>query len=238
MAVYCCSDIHGNIKLFNKIKEFIQPHDTVYFLGDAGDRGPDGYQIIKEIAKDIRFKYIKGNHEDMLVKAGIDFYKYGDTDRDYHLLISNGGYDTFNDMLADPAGETLIYHLRRLPTHLEYINTNRIRCFLSHAGFNPMLDDDNKEIIFPSDYDLMWNRDHYYGCYEYDGNLANSVVIHGHTPIPYLAEDINISQWARNPGPLWYDHHSKVCLDNMSFSTNMIYLLDLDTFEHRTFTSY
>ena len=41
MSTYACSDIHGMMVFYEMIKNFIQPKDTVYFLGDAGDRGPE-----------------------------------------------------------------------------------------------------------------------------------------------------------------------------------------------------
>ena len=69
MATYACSDLHGRLDLLKQIQDFLQPDDTVYFLGDAGDRGPNPWETIKAVAQDKRFIYLKGNHEDMLVKA-------------------------------------------------------------------------------------------------------------------------------------------------------------------------
>ena len=34
-----CSDLHGNGELWDKIKDFLQPGDILFMLGDAGDRG-------------------------------------------------------------------------------------------------------------------------------------------------------------------------------------------------------
>ena len=42
MATYACSDLHGNWELWAEIKKFLKPDDTLYYLGDATDRGPDG----------------------------------------------------------------------------------------------------------------------------------------------------------------------------------------------------
>ena len=47
MSVYALADLHGNGTIYNKIKNFLKPNDTVYFLGDAIDRGPDGWTILK-----------------------------------------------------------------------------------------------------------------------------------------------------------------------------------------------
>lgn len=73
MATYAMGDLHGHLEVLKKIQAFLKPGDTVYFLGDACDRGPQSYECIKAIAEDSRFVYIKGNHEDMLVKAIKDY---------------------------------------------------------------------------------------------------------------------------------------------------------------------
>ena len=39
---YVTTDLHGNGLLWRKIKEKLNIDDTLYFLGDAIDRGPDG----------------------------------------------------------------------------------------------------------------------------------------------------------------------------------------------------
>ena len=72
MSNFAVSDLHGHLKLYNKIKKFLKPEDTVYCLGDCGDRGPDAWETIKAVAKDEQFIYLKGNHEDMLVKAALE----------------------------------------------------------------------------------------------------------------------------------------------------------------------
>lgn len=41
MATYACSDLHGRLDLLEQIQSFLKSDDRVYFLGDAGDRGPD-----------------------------------------------------------------------------------------------------------------------------------------------------------------------------------------------------
>ena len=69
MATYASADWHGCYWIWEKIKEILKPDDTLYFLGDAADRGSDGWQIIKELLNDSRIIYLKGNHEDLLIKA-------------------------------------------------------------------------------------------------------------------------------------------------------------------------
>ena len=51
MSVYCAADWHGNYWVWEKVKEILKPDDILCFLGDAADRGPDGWRIIKELIK-------------------------------------------------------------------------------------------------------------------------------------------------------------------------------------------
>ena len=62
MAIYIFGDLHGYIEILKKIKSMIQPDDIVYFIGDAGDRGPQSWECINAIYEDPQFIYLKGNH--------------------------------------------------------------------------------------------------------------------------------------------------------------------------------
>ena len=75
MSVYALSDLHGCLDIYKSVKALLNPEDKVYFLGDAGDRGPQSWETIKAIARDPQFIYLKGNHEDMLVAAAEDYFK-------------------------------------------------------------------------------------------------------------------------------------------------------------------
>ena len=66
MAIYACSDLHGNWELWLEIKKFLKPEDKMFFLGDAADRGDSGWTILKEMLNDKRITYIAGNHDIML----------------------------------------------------------------------------------------------------------------------------------------------------------------------------
>ena len=44
MATFALSDIHGHYEIYEKVKAMLKPEDIVYFLGDAGDRGPDSWK--------------------------------------------------------------------------------------------------------------------------------------------------------------------------------------------------
>ena len=58
MSIYATTDLHGRKDLYLKIKEILQPDDKVFFLGDANDRGWDGWELIKLIYNDPQFIYL------------------------------------------------------------------------------------------------------------------------------------------------------------------------------------
>ena len=237
--VLACSDLHGRKDLLDKILAFLNEDDTVYFLGDAADRGPQGWECIKTILNDNRFIYLLGNHEDMLIDAAYGYYKFNTYNSAYSLLRSNGGKITFYDMKNDPEGESVIGRLRKLPTYAVYVNAAGRTIFLSHAGFTPWLNETNDGVKVPSREELIWDRRHYLDDWSEKDLFPNSIIMHGHTPIPYIMDDLRLPDSGDliEAGPLWYSRNRKVCLDCAAFATGAAFLLDLDTFEHQTFTA-
>lgn len=227
MAVYALSDLHGNKELFKKVKSFLNEKDTVYFLGDAADRGPDGWELIKAIYEDSQFIYLKGNHEDMLVNSIKEFCEMNSKSEDCDLLFYNGGKQTFNAWRKDGAKKSWATKLEKLPAWIAYINTNGQLISMSHAGFTP------KPNKFPSPNDLLWGRDHFLD--DWNEEVNNCIIIHGHTPILFLAEDLKIKEEELELKPLWYCNNKKVCIDLGAHMINATALLNLDTFEYHLF---
>lgn len=237
MATWCCTDIHGCIEFYHKIKNFIKPEDTVYFLGDAGDRGPHPWETIKAIATDPQFIYLKGNHEDMLVKASRFYLGKEWSDReDIYLLEINGGASTLDGLLGEENPERWVDYLYFRPTMIKYTNPNGENIYLSHAGFTPHLNNDGnvEDTIFNN---YLWNRDHW--LEEWDNEIGNAIVVHGHTPIPLLMKDFPEYRNCKDfyPKPLWYEEDHKVCIDCGAVWTGHFILLNLDTWEFHTFKS-
>lgn len=232
MAVYATTDLHGRKDLYLKIKEALHPDDKVFFLGDAGDRGPDGWELIKRIYEDAQFFYLKGNHEDMLVNAIKAYMKNSDCpSRAYKLLKQNGGEKTFEDWWKDGANEKWVETLDSLPTHAEYTNQNGVLILMSHAGYTPWIDpDDATKIIIPDEFELVWNRDHFYDNWN-EECFQNCIIVHGHTTIPSLAKRLCDKREELKHGTYWYENGKKVCLDNWSAFSDVACLLNLDTFE-------
>lgn len=198
---------------------------------------PRSWETIKAVASDPRFIYIKGNHEDMLVKAMKDYIKY-ETYGGGHfdLLCWNGGASTFNGWINDGAKSGWYHYLRKLPLYLEYKNKNGITIMLCHAGFTPAKEP------FPANEDLLWDREHIYDTTEGEG-----ICVHGHTPISeylilrldnannFLPPDRQFS-YSYNGGALWYCDNHKVDIDCCSYMSGKTVLLNLDTFDEHIFT--
>lgn len=225
MSRFAVSDMHGCAEVYHRIKKIIKPEDIVYCLGDCGDRGKQPWETIKLVATDPQFVYIKGNHEDMLVKAAREAMdgSYGCSKQ--RLLASNGGFDTLTELLGEEKVDVWVSMLAKLPTHTTYINKDGQTIFLSHAGCSIWADEPE---VLPDDRDLIWDRVHYISTKS--DLMADIIVVHGHTPIIYLAEDIGIEEpdsWE----PLVYCDGKKICIDQGTVFSGHSILLNLDTFE-------
>lgn len=232
MSIYAVSDLHGNLKIYNRIKEFLKPEDLLMVLGDCGDRGSDGWEIIKDVYRNAgpngNMIYIKGNHEDMLVNA-LEEYLDNCFGMEVQLLFQNGGYETFNQLISTTAEENIKEWCRRLkdlPTNY-MLPLNNKTILLTHAGGTSTtvkeLTEREKDKYF------IWNR---IGLEEDEPN-ENYLWIHGHTPVfyfPQAGRDVK-----ENPKAKWYSNNRKVCIDMGTFITGISCVLDLDTLEEHYF---
>lgn len=248
--VYASSDWHGNGELAIKVLNYLQPDDKLYFLGDAIDRGPHGYQIMTQLLKDERVIYMMGNHEQMMLEAIQHMIKYGLEDYSYSgidniWLYGNGGIKTFEDMNYG-RGINLIYlykKIKNMPFVCQYTSKNGKNIILEHAGYTP---DKNGEVKWENKHhDPVWDRDHFYDNWS---GANNMYLIHGHTPVQYLkfeygyngkppltTEEIQIRNTWDSPGVykpevISYCSGHKIDIDMCTIVSGRVALLDLDTF--------
>ena len=225
MSVYAFSDLHGNGILWDKIKSFLGEDDKAYFLGDACDRGPDGWRILKEILADERIVFLKGNHDDLLAQRILR----PTSQKNIKNHEENGGGATWDEVVREERETQIsIAHLiNNLPLKAEYINKNGLTIRMTHSGAYSPTDDD----------EALWNREHF--CHPLKEPI---VLVHGHTPIPFI-EDKLLEMKAFNPslkvekwvgGAYWY-FGTKCCIDCGSVWTNQSVLLNLDTFDEEIF---
>lgn len=245
MAVYACADLHGCYWAWEQIKKILQPGDILYFLGDAADRGPDGWTIMKELLNNHQVIYLMGNHERMFLNnwENYDGHKI-DTLNDYRwdddiwVWYGNGGEVTdiqfIKDIISNEEKISYIKQLKDLPFITIYHNEFNEDIVLCHAGC------DYHDINKLTEEAATWDRTHFL-FNKWDGP-SNVYIIHGHTPIPYLIqEQENFNKWydlennipkaEMFEGAYWYANGHKCCIDCGTVFTDQAVLLNLDTWE-------
>lgn len=218
MAKYACSDLHGRYDIYLQICKFLKSEDTIFFLGDANDRGPDGYSLMNSILINPQWVYLKGNHEDLFVKAcneGYDSFAY-------QILYQNGGAGTYIDWEQDGEPVSIVNKLDWLPHTYTLVNRFGKVIYLSHAGYTP-----GGNHSYTND-DLLWGREHFKNDWKGE---SYEYIVHGHTPIEFMIKDNTVKDIVKADTALWYCGGHKVCIDNGACWTNAAILLDLDTFE-------
>ena len=244
---YVFSDIHGMWDLYEQIKNHLNTGDhKAIFLGDACDRGECGYIIMKDMLQNDNILYLKGNHEDMFVQAarvimkniieedmnpsewcndqGIHDLIYGAYYNEaVNLHLNNGGFYTLYEWLADGASMTIVNAIDKLPTCVEFVNNNGEKITFCHAGtLNKEKDNIDSRI---------WSRDHFFEKWD-DG-----ILIHGHTPCQHLVKRLGQRGRSDMVCPVWYCDNTKIDMDTGCFSTNIIYLMDIDSREMIKFSA-
>lgn len=217
MSIWCCSDLHGQKNLYDKILETIKPEDTLVILGDLCDRGKYGYEMMKDALSRDNILYLKGNHEDLFVKAAREYKDPANTENENQSLHkANGGRTTFNYWRSDGSNMNFINQIAKLDKSVCYTNTSGKNIILTHSG---------------SLTDPLWDRTHYVRDEKVEKNI---IIVHGHTPIPCLMEDRGFNKGIKITEeyiPFYYNNNQKICIDCGSAWTNIAVLLNLDTFE-------
>ena len=251
MSVYAIADLHGCGTVAKKVLDYLKPDDTLYFLGDCCDRGPDGVELFKILTKRPKTIFIKGNHEEMLSLAIPYIVDDYDFEKKYYIhWISNGGDKTL--LAIDSLSTQEVLKIKRIidkmPTRKFYKSPLGHTVILEHAGFSPF-------VVPHRTHDPLWDRLHFndkwFGGYDYRGlDPKTTYLVHGHTPVQYLQfefgyrdqppktkEDLLIRQMWDSPEIDWkpeiirYCNGHKFDIDCCTVVSNRIALLNLDTFE-------
>lgn len=177
--IFVIGDIHG---LFVKLKilmtklEIDGERDTVIFLGDYIDRGPDSKGVIDAILE-IRQAFnhvicLRGNHEQM-------FLNYYGEDRDEELYMQNGGMKTLISYGFEGSGGRKAFTVPE--SHLDFFTSLQTyhetgEYLFVHAGLRPgvPLDQQDSE-------DILWIRDEFI----YSPCDFGKIVVFGHTPVSF-----------------------------------------------------
>lgn len=244
MSVYAFSDLHAQYNLWEQIKNFIQPEDTVYCLGDCVDRGDVGLEILNEVMETPNIILLRGNHEDFIDSIGSELITCHPDDDIFrevpnmYLWYMNGAEKTIKAFQKLSKGRKcwLINQIRKMPTHAEYINTNGDVIYLCHAGRQPdTVEIQDMEMGDVPMNNYLWDRFHLAET-RWRGK-DNEYCVHGHTPVESMfyhlmnikMEDINMPE-SRFLIFRYCEGH-KINIDLGSYDTHRACLLNLDTFE-------
>ena len=256
---YASADWHGCGKIGKQILDYLQPEDTLYFLGDAMDRGRDGFELFKLLITRPNTVYLKGNHEDMMYKAIKEqkgfFEERGYVDWsgwDTSLWFGNGGADTLIPIAKGEASFkdfiNIMPELNSLPTYAEYYSLEgNHKVILEHAGHTPFNMDLHK-------HDPLWDRDHFHDSWAIEEptlEQKDTYLVHGHTPVQFLKYEYgyrsqpqltaqefeNKIAWMKkadfkeDPMAIRYCDGHKFDIDLCTIASKRGVLLDLDTFQ-------
>jgi serine/threonine protein phosphatase 1 len=185
---YAIGDIHGCAAELDALLRGLPAAagDTIAFVGDYVDRGPDSRGVIerllalKEDRPDVRTVFLKGNHEDMcLAYLG----RPGHWGESWHL---NGGAATLKSYGIDartPGKEALRAfppaHLAFLEALLPWYGTDR--WLVVHAGIRP-----DRPLAEQDEEDLYWIREEFIA----NPHPLPQTIVFGHTPTRRVFVDL------------------------------------------------
>ena len=211
--IYFFTDIHGCWDLYNGILSYCfneDPESTIIFGGDACDRGLDGYDIMLDLLNNPKIIYLKGNHEDIFVKAAREIIGYcASSDEKYNLLhhcsynqaqdlikeiiiekrsktnlaVINGGAATLLKWILAGADEDFVDKIDSLPLTFSYEKLDFCHAGDIYEDFQAVATAEYNKMpinIFDKE-SLLWDRDNFTVAWETD-----RICVHGHTPTPYL----------------------------------------------------
>lgn len=173
-------DIHGCLNTLKSLVENrinLSKDDTIYFLGDYIDRGPDSKGVIDYImslqSNGYNVRYLRGNHEEYCVKAW-------EADKKRRLFRSpiekdwrkNGAVptlDSFGVKRPRDIDEKYIEWMKKAEYYIELDD-----CIMVHAGLNFNIGNP-----FEDTSSMMWIKN-----FKVDRDkVGGKKVIHGHVPV-------------------------------------------------------
>src|SRR5215831_5152326 len=206
MSTIAVGDIHGNLAaltdVLGQLRQEVQPGDTVVFLGDYIDRGPDSKGCIDAILKfrqeiDADLVTLMGNHEDWLLRTLRDH-------RRHSWLLAMEAFETIRSYSPDAvtilrkaiARDVAAVYLEQVPLpyeaffecvpaeHIEFFQNlgmyhQTVDCVCTHGGVNPHVD-----IHQQLRRDLIWGG----GTFP-DGYDGADIVVYGHRNNATLDDD-------------------------------------------------
>ncbi len=194
MKCYVIGDVHGCLSELAALSESLplEPGDTVVFLGDYIDRGPESKGVIDYVIRwrgrgEQKTVFLRGNHEDMMLSYMGLSGNHGDA------FLMNGGLATLASYgVAAPArsspgagdGQRLLAALP--PEHVAFYMGLDLWYFVDdflclHAGINPARSWDEQ-----TGEELIWIRHEFIA----NRHTLPQTVLFGHTPMKEVFFDL------------------------------------------------
>ncbi|BBM82409.1 metallophosphoesterase family protein [Candidatus Uabimicrobium amorphum] len=179
MNCYVIGDIHGYANLLSQLVDLITPkiqkQDTIVFLGDYIDRGPDSrgvVDIILQLRKHHNVICLKGNHEQWMLQAleksknswvtGMDGFSMMESySRDFadnfRQAFRNLGVKIFTQPQVNEEHYRYFFHEIMPSEHLDFFMSlqnyyENKYCICVHAGLNAELPLEEQQ-----EQDLLWS---------------------------------------------------------------------------------
>ncbi|MCI0388621.1 MAG: serine/threonine protein phosphatase [Acidobacteria bacterium] len=208
-------DIHGKLKLFNRLLEEMEykpGEDRLILIGDLVDRGEDSRGVVAR-ALDLtretlnKVKVIRGNHEAMMLAA----LAYPESEQ-AELWYYNGGVETLQSYIDEDGNldvpEEHWDFLASLPTWFEDDHAIYVHASLPEGDHNTFLHPSEA----PESPELYWSRNRHFFS-EYKGKT----VVFGHT-ITGMVFGERERVWLRD---------SLICVDTGAYLTGVLSAIEL-----------
>lgn len=235
---WAISDLHGQLSIWRQVEQILKPgEDTIVVLGDCVDRGPYPFQTLKEVCESpLNPTILLGNHEDTFVDALLEMHGNNgkiETPALKKQIYNNTTDKTIAEWKKLTNGDySWIWKILDFPIQAEYYNEKlNITFQMTHSGYipaqNPPTEEDRHLAI--------WDRKHIFHLYATVPD--NTIIVHGHTIIPYVKErmfwdsDEKYKNRWEITEPFIYCQGKKIDIDACSFATNKGILLNLDTLD-------
>ncbi len=188
------SDIHGCLNSVRTLIETLiipDKDDTLCFLGDYIDRGPDSKGVIDYIMwlQEQGFKVIalKGNHEEFLVKAWNEeqqlkkFLFFKESNKSKESWLRFGGAEAMLSFQTDKISQIPAFYIDWLNQRPLYYEHEKF--FIVHAGLNFQIDDPLED-----QQSMLWIRDYIIE----PAKIKYKRLLHGHVPVSLDFIDLTI----------------------------------------------
>lgn len=207
MSIYAIGDIHGCLKVLKAIfnQKIIKKDNTVVFLGDYIDRGPNSKKVLDWLIRNkenYNFKFILGNHEIMMSVAKTSNNRLTE-------WLHFGGAQTLDSYKI---GDTSKWMNKIDNTYWEFIESCKsyieIGNFIFvHAGLET-----GKKIEEQNKHHLFWKKYEIPECYD-----SEKTVICGHT--------------SRKNGEI-ADFGHTICIDTFAYGGKWLTCLNVESKEY------